>query len=244
MRNIWIIAKRELAGYFATPLALIFIVIFLALTGAFTFFLGNFFARGQADLQAFFQFHPWLYLILIPAVAMRLWAEERKSGTIELLMTLPVTTTQAVLGKFFAAWAFCGIALSLTFPIWITVNILGEPDNGTIVAGYVGSFLMAGGLMSIGACMSAMTKNQVIAFIIAATVCFLFTMSGLEMVLNFFHAWAPPLIVDTVASLSFLVRFDAVTRGVIDMRDVLYFISLIAFFLFTNVIVVEVKKSA
>ncbi len=244
MRNIWIIAKRELAGYFATPLALIFIVIFLALTGAFTFFLGNFFARGQADLQAFFQFHPWLYLILIPAVAMRLWAEERKSGTIELLMTLPVTTTQAVLGKFFAAWAFCGIALSLTFPIWITVNILGEPDNGTIVAGYVGSFLMAGGFMSIGACMSAMTKNQVIAFIIAATVCFLFTMSGLEMVLNFFHAWAPPLIVDTVASLSFLVRFDAVTRGVIDMRDVLYFISLIAFFLFTNVIVVEVKKSA
>ncbi|HCS68998.1 MAG TPA: ABC transporter permease, partial [Rhodospirillaceae bacterium] len=170
MRNIWIIAKRELAGYFATPLALVFIVIFLALTGAFTFYLGRFFDNGQADLEAFFRFHPWLYLILIPAVAMRLWAEERKSGTIELLMTLPVTTAQAVLGKFMAAWAFCGIALALTFPVWVTVNVLGAPDNGVIVAGYVGSFLMAGAFMSIGACMSAMTKNQVIAFIISATV--------------------------------------------------------------------------
>jgi len=244
MRNVWIIAKRELAGYFATPLALVFIVIFLALTGAFTFYLGRFFDNGQADLESFFRFHPWLYLILIPAVAMRLWAEERKTGTIELLMTLPVTTTQAVLGKFLAAWAFCGIALALTFPVWITVNVLGEPDNGVIVAGYVGSFLMAGAFMSIGACMSAMTKNQVIAFIISATVCFLFTMSGLQLVLNFFQAWAPALIVDTVASLSFLVRFDAVMRGVIDLRDVFFFISLIAFFLFTNVIVVEVKKSA
>mgnify|MGYP003667330365 CR=1 FL=1 len=238
MRNIWIIAKRELAGYFATPLALVFIVIFLALTGAFTFYLGRFFDNGQADLEAFFRFHPWLYLILIPAVAMRLWAEERKSGTIELLMTLPVTTAQAVLGKFMAAWAFCGIALALTYPVW------GAPDNGVIVAGYVGSFLMAGAFMSIGACMSAMTKNQVIAFIISATVCFLFTMSGLDLVLNFFQGWAPALIVDTVASLSFLVRFDAVMRGVIDLRDVLFFVSLIAFFLFTNVIVVEVKKSA
>jgi len=244
MRNIWIIAKRELAGYFATPLALVFIVIFLALTGAFTFYLGRFFDNGQADLEAFFRFHPWLYLILIPAVAMRLWAEERKSGTIELLMTLPVTTGQAVLGKFLAAWAFCGIALALTFPVWVTVNVLGEPDNGVIVASYIGSFLMAGAFMSIGACMSAMTKNQVIAFIISATVCFLFTMSGLDLVLNFFQAWAPALIVDTVASLSFLVRFDAVMRGVIDLRDVLFFVSLIAFFLFTNVIVVEVKKSA
>ncbi len=244
MRNTWIIAKRELAGYFATPLALVFIVIFLALTGAFTFYLGDFFGRGQADLEPFFRFHPWLYLILIPAVAMRLWAEERKTGTMELLMTLPVTTTEAVLGKFLAAWVFCGIALALTFPIWITVNVLGAPDNGVIVAGYLGSFLMAGAFMAIGACMSAMTKNQVIAFIIAATVCFLFTMSGLELVLNFFHAWAPPLIVDTVASLSFLVRFDAVMRGVIDLRDVFFFISLIAFWLFVNVIVVEVKKSA
>ena len=244
MRNTWIIAKRELAGYFATPLALVFIVIFLALTGAFTFYLGNFFGRGQADLETFFRFHPWLYLILIPAIAMRLWAEERKTGTMELLMTLPVTTGQAVLGKFMAAWVFSGIALSLTFPIWITVNVLGEPDNGVIVASYLGSFLMAGAFIAIGACMSAMTKNQVIAFIIAATVCFLFTMSGLELVLNFFHAWAPPLIVDTVASLSFLVRFDAVMRGVIDFRDIAFFVSLIAFWLFVNVIVVEVKKSA
>ena len=244
MRNIRIIAARELAGYFATPLALVFIVIFLALTGAFTFYLGNFFGRGQADLQAFFQYHPWLYLILIPAVAMRLWAEERKTGTIELLMTLPVTTAEAVVGKFLAAWAFCGIALALTFPVWITVNVLGNPDNGVIVASYLGSFLMAGAFLAIGACMSAMTKNQVIAFIIAATACFLFTMSGLQLVLNFFQAWAPHLVVDTVADLSFLSHFDAVTRGVIDLRDVLYFGSMIAFWLFTNVIVVELKKSA
>lgn len=244
MRNIAIIARRELAGYFATPLALVFIVIFLALSGALTFYLGNFFGRGEADLRPFFGFHPWLYLILIPAVAMRLWAEERKTGTIELLMTLPVTTAEAVIGKFLAAWLFCGIALSLTFPFWITVNVLGDPDNGVIVASYIASFLMAGAFMAIGACMSAMTRNQVIAFIIAATVCFLFTMSGLELVLNFFQAWAPPVIVDMVAGLSFLVRFDAVTKGVIDLRDVLFFLSLIAFWLFTNVIVVELKKSA
>ncbi len=242
--NVRIVAKRELGGYFATPLALVFIVIFLALTGAFTFYLGGFFSRGQADLRSFFQFHPWLYLILIPAVSMRLWAEERKSGAIELLMTLPVTTAQAVLGKFLAAWAFCGIALVLTFPIWLTVNYLGAPDNGVIAAGYVGSFLMAGGFIAIGSAMSATTKNQVIAFIIAAAVCFLFTMSGLDIVLSFFHAWAPPLIVDTIASLSFLTRFEAVTKGVIDIRDVIYFISLIGFWLFVNVIAVELKKSA
>jgi len=244
MRNILIITKRELKSYFATPVAYVFIVIFLAMTGAFTFFIGNFFDRGRADLEPFFQFHPWLYLLLIPAISMRLWSEERKTGTIELLMTLPVTTTAAVLGKFLAAWGFTAIALTLTFPMWITVNVLGNPDNGVIVASYIGSWLMAGAFLAIGSCVSAMTKNQVIAFIIAATVCFLFTMSGLDLVLNFFRLWAPELLVETVASMSFLTHFRAVMNGVIDIRDLIFFTSLITFWLFANVIIVDLKKSA
>jgi len=244
MRNISIITKRELKSYFATPVAYVFIVIFLAMTGAFTFFIGNFFDRGRADLEPFFQFHPWLYLLLIPAISMRLWAEERKTGTIELLMTLPVTTTAAVLGKFLAAWGFTAIALTLTFPMWVTVNVLGNPDNGVIVASYIGSWLMAGAFLAIGSCVSAMTKNQVIAFIIAATVCFLFTMSGLDLVLNFFRLWAPELLVETVASMSFLTHFRAVMNGVIDIRDLIFFTSLITFWLFANVIIVDLKKSA
>jgi ABC-2 type transport system permease protein len=244
MRNIAILAKRELMGYFATPVAYVFIVIFVALTGAFTFYIGNFFNRGRADLDAFFQFHPWLYLLLIPAISMRLWAEERKSGSIELLMTLPITTMAAVLGKFFAAWIFSAIALILTFPMWITVNVLGNPDNGTIIAGYIGSWFMAGAFLSIGSCFSAITKNQVIAFITAAVVCFLFTMSGLELVLNFFRLWAPDILVDTIGSMSFLTHFRAITNGVIDVRDVIYFSSLMVFWLFANVIIVDLKKSA
>jgi ABC-2 type transport system permease protein len=244
MRNVAIIAKRELASYFATPLAYIFIVIFLALTGAFAFYVGGFFTREQADLEPFFTYHPWLYLMLIPAVAMRLWAEERKTGTIEVLMTLPITTTQAVLGKYLAAWVFSGIALALTFPMWITVNVLGNPDNGVILASYIGSLLMAGAFLAIGSCISSLTKNQVIAFIVAATVCFLFTLSGLDLVLNFFRAWAPELLVRTVASMSFLTHFTAVTRGVIELRDLLFFASLIMFWLFANVVVVDLRKAA
>lgn len=243
MGNIGIIAKREFKGYFATPLALVFIVIFLALTGAFAFYVGGFFNRGVADLSAFFGYHPWLFLLLVPAIGMRLWAEERKSGTIELLMTLPVSTTDAVLGKFFAAWAFCGLALMLTFPMWITVNLLGEPDNGVILASYIGSFVMAGAYLSISACLSAMTKNHVIAFILAATICFLFTMSGAQLVLNFFQGWAPEVIVDALRSMSFLTHFNAVTRGVIDLKDVVFFGSLMALWLFLNVIAVELNKS-
>lgn len=244
MRNILIITKREFAGYFATPLAYVFIVIFLALTGAFAFFIGGFFERGQADLLSFFTYHPWLYLLLVPAVAMRLWAEERKSGTIELLMTLPVTTTEAVVGKFLAAWAFIGIALGLTFPMWITVNVLGNPDNGVIIAGYFGSFFMAGAFLAIGSCVSALTRNQVIAFIVAATVCFLFTMSGIELVLNFFRGWTPEVLIELIASLSFLTHFLSVTNGVIDIRDVIYYGSMIAFWLFANVVVVDLRKVA
>ena len=236
------IVKRELASYFSTPLAYVFIVIFLTLIGSFTFYLGNFFARGQADLNSFFAFHPWVYILLIPAVTMRLWAEERKTGTIELLMTLPLTTTQAVIGKFFAAWIFIFIALVLTFPIWLTVNYLGQPDNGVILAGYVGSLFMSGAYLSIGSCISAITKNQVIAFVIAATVCFIFTMSGVDIVLNFFKVWAPEFLVNIISSMSFLVHFESITKGVIEIRDFLFYLSVIVFWLFLNVVVVEFKK--
>ena len=243
MRNVFLIAKRELKSYFATPVAFVFIVIFLALTGSFAFYMGGFFSRGQADLEPFFAYHPWLYPLFIPAISMRLWAEERKTGTIENLMTLPIATSEAVVGKFLAAWVFSGISLSLTFPIWITVNVLGEPDNGVIIASYAGSLLMAGGFLAIGSCLSAVTKNQVIAFIAAATICFLFTMSGVDLVLNFFRGWAPDILVDTVASFSFLTHFNSVTKGVIEANDLVFFASLIVFWLFANVVVVELRKA-
>lgn len=244
MRSTLVIFRRELASYFSTPLAYVFIVIFLASSGAFTFYLGNIFERGQADLQSFFQYHPWLYLFLIPAVAMRLWSEERKSGTIELLMTLPVSTTEAVLGKFLAAWAFIAIAVVLTFPIWLTVNYLGDPDNGVIIAGYVGSLIMAGSYLAIGACVSALTKNQVIAFIVAVVVCFLFLTSGLEIVLAFFRNWAPPFVVDAIAAMSFLTHFASIIRGVIDLKDVIFFGSVIGIALYINIAFIEIKKGA
>ena len=243
MRSTMVIFRRELASYFATPLAYVFIVIFLVMAGALTFFLGNFFDRGQADLQPFFSFHPWLYLVLIPALAIRLWAEERKIGTIELFLTLPISVTSAVLGKFLASWAFAGIALLLTFPFWITVNVLGSPDNGVIVASYIGSFLMAGAFLSIGSAISALTKNQVIAFVVTAAICFVFTVSGTSMVLGFLTSWAPQGLIDAVTSLSFLAHFDAIVRGVIDLRDAVFFVSVIVLFLFANTLAVELKKA-
>lgn len=243
MSNTMTIFKRELQGYFITPVAYVFIVIFLFLTGIFTFYIGRFFERGQADLQPFFSFHPWLYLFLIPAITMRLWSEERKTGTIELLLTLPVSTVSAVIGKFLAAWAFTGIALVLTFPIWITVNYLGSPDNGVILAGYIASLLMAGGYLAIGSFISAITKNQVIAFVITVVVCLLFVLAGFEVVVNFFKAWAPEALVNAISRMSFLTNFQAVTRGVIDLRNIIYFVSLIVAFLFANVIMVDMKKA-
>ena len=242
MRNIAFICRRELAAYFASPLAYVFIVIFLALAGGLTFFLGGFLERGQADLLVFFQYHPWLYLVLIPAVGMRLWAEERKTGTIEFLMTLPISTAEAVVGKYMAAWIFAGIALVLTFPLWLTVNYLGSPDNGVILAAYLGSWLMAGGFLAISACLSALTSNQVIAFVLSASVSFLFLMSGLELVQALFRGWAPEVLLDAVARLSFLTNFNAVTQGVIDLRNVVFFVSLIGVSLFINTAVVELKK--
>lgn len=243
MTNIWVVFKRELASYFMTPIAYVFIVIFLFLSGVFAFYLGNFFARGQADLEPFFTFHPWLYLFLIPSLAMRLWAEERRGGTLELLLTLPITIPQAVLGKFLAAWVFTGIALALTFPMWLTVNYLGDPDNGVIFASYLGSLLMGGAFLAIGACVSCLTKNQVIAFVVTAVVCFIFVLSGYPLVLDFFGSWAPQFLVEVISSFSFLSHFNAITQGVIDIRDFIYFASLIAFWLFANVILIEMKKA-
>ncbi|MDZ7643083.1 MAG: ABC transporter permease [Woeseiaceae bacterium] len=235
--------RRELRSYFVTPVAYVFIVIFLVLMGTFTFYLGGFYERGQADLAPFFNYHPWLYLFLVPAIAMRLWAEERKTGNVELLMTLPVTPWQAVLGKFLAAWAFTGIALALTFPIWITVNYLGDPDNGAIVAAYFGSLLMAGGFLAIGSCISATTRNQVIAFVISVVISFGFLLAGFPLVLDLFSGWAPQALVDGIASLSFLTHFASISKGVIDLRDLVYFALLIGAFLYANTIVLQWKQA-
>jgi ABC-2 type transport system permease protein len=236
------IFRREFASYFATPLAAVFIVIFLLLAGAFTFFLGDFFEIGQADLQVFFRFHPWLYLLLVPAVAMGLWAEERKTGTLELLLTQPVTLWQAVLGKFFAAWAFVGLALLLTFPIWITVNWLGDPDNGVIVASYLGSWLMAGAFLAVGGCLSAATRSQVIAFILAVVACLLMLLAGFPLALDAVRGVASQSVVDAVSAVSFLTHFQAITRGVLELRDVVFFVLAIAAWLLATVLVIEIKK--
>ncbi|MBM4109351.1 MAG: ABC transporter permease [Phycisphaerae bacterium] len=243
MKGTLAVLKRELAGYFATPLAYVFIVIFLVLAGAFTFQIGQLFATGQASLSPFFSFHPWLYLFLIPALSMRLWAEERKSGTLELLMTLPITTAGAVAGKFLAAWLFAGIALGLTFPAWVTVNYLGNPDNGAIVAAYAGSFLMAGSFLAIGSLVSSLTRSQVIAFVVSAVVGFGFLLAGFDPVLDVFRAWAPRTILESVASFSFLTRFESISRGVVELRDVLFFVSLIAACLVATGIAIDTRRA-
>jgi ABC-2 type transport system permease protein len=237
-----IVARRELAGYFATPVAYVFIVIFLMMAGALTFTLGGFFARGQADLGPFFNFVPWLFLFLVPALTMRLWAEERRLGTIELLLTLPLPQWQAVLGKFLAAWAFCAIALLLTFPLVLTVNYLGSPDNGVIAAGYVGCLLVAGAYLAVGAAMSAMTKNQVIAFVLAVAVCFLFAAAGSPIVTEFLSQRIP-LLAEVARGLSVSDRFNNLTRGVIALRDVVFFLSFMGFFLFVNAVVIDHRKA-
>lgn len=243
MRNTLVVFKRELAGYFATPVAYVFLCIYLVLSGVFTWQMGDFYENGQADLQVFFQYHPVLYLALIPAISMRLWAEERRQGTIELLLTLPLSMSQAVVGKFLAAWCFIGIALALTFTEWITVNYLGEPDNGVIFASYLGSLFMAGGFLAIGSCISALTKNQVIAFVLSLVVCMVFVLSGLPPVLDALSGWAPRFLVDVVRDFSFLTHFTAITRGVIDLRDILFFATVIVFFLYANSVVVDLQKA-
>ena len=243
MNGVLAVLRRELRGYFATPLAYVFMVIFLVLTGWFTFNFGNFYNGGQANLAPFFNYHPWLYLFLVPALSMRLWAEEHKTGTIELLLTLPLEVWQSVAGKFLAAWAFTALSVALTFPIWITVNYLGEPDNGVIVAGYLGSLLMAGGFLAIGSCVSATTNNQVIAFIVTVVVCFLVLMAGFQPLLSPLVGWVPQPLIDAVASLSFLTHFTTISKGVIDARDIIYFALLIGTFLYANVLVLHTKKA-
>jgi ABC-2 type transport system permease protein len=243
MNGLGPIYRRELSSYFATPLAYVFIVIFLLLAGSFTFSLGGFYERGQADLAPFFGFLPWLYLFLVPAVAMRLWAEERRSGSIELLLTLPVQPGAAVTAKFLAGLTFIGLALALTFPIWITVNYLGSPDNGAIVAGYLGSLLMAGGFLAVGSCLSAATRSQVIAFILTVVVCFLLLLAGFPLVLDAFRGWAAPGVLDAIASLSFLTHFQAISKGVVDLRDVLFFAMTIGAWLYATTLVLELRKA-
>ncbi len=243
MSPIKTIVKRELQSYFATPIAYVFIVIFLIMSGVFGFYFGNLYERGQADLIPFFSFHPWLYLFLVPAVAMRLWSEERNSGNIELLMTLPVNKMDWVIGKFLAAWLFIGLALLLTFPMVVSINYLGSPDNGLIVASYFGSFLLAGGFLAIGSCISAATKNQVIAFILTVVICFLFLLSAFPMVLNFCKLFLPQVMVDAIPSTSFLTHFDSITKGVLDLGDLCYFGIVIGLWLYATALVIDMKKA-
>ena len=243
MNMVSIVFRREFASFFATPVAWVFIVIFLMLSGVFTFYVGNFYQRDQADLLPFFNFHPWLYLFLVPAMAMRTWSEERKSGSIELLMTLPIRTWQAMLGKFFAAWAVLGLSLLLSFPLWITVNYLGDPDNGIIVAAYLGSWVMSGAFLAIGICMSALTKSQVVAFILVVVVCFVFVLSGSDIVLEAFKGWLPSVLLDTIASFSFMTHFENMAKGVIALNDLGYFVLVIGIWLYASLIIIEHKKA-
>ena len=225
MYNVWILFQRELKNYFITPIAYVFIAIFLLMNGIFTFYVGNFFQRGIADLVPFFSSHPWIYMIFIPAITMRLWAEEKKLGTVELLFTLPITTIEAVLGKLLAAWCFIIISLFLTFPLVLAVNYLGNPDNGVILAGYLGSTLMAGAFITIGACISAATTNQVIAFVGSFITCLLFNVSGFPLVTDYISNVLPNVIIDVIRSFSFLTNFDVIVKGLLDVKVLIYFVS-------------------
>ncbi len=243
INNVRAIFKREISGYFGSPVAYVFIAIFLLLIGFFTFYISRFFEAGQADLRAFFEWHPWIYMFLIPAVAMRLWAEERRMGTIELILTFPVTVTEVILGKFLAAWAFIAVALFLTFPMFFTVIYLGDPDIGAIFCGYVGSFLMAGAFLSVGSMTSSLTRSQVISFIVAVVICLFFILAGYPPVTDVLSGWAPRWMVSVVSNLSFLSHFVSLQRGVIDMRDLIYFFSVIFFMLFANSMVIQNRRT-
>jgi ABC-2 type transport system permease protein len=243
MRIIWTIAKRELGGYFTSPVAYVFLVIFLLLTGFFTFTAGNFFERGEASLAAFFGWHPWLYLVLVPAVGMRLWAEERRSGTLELLLTMPVATWQAIVAKFLASWLFLALALALTFPAILTVNVLGEPDNGVIAAGYVGSFLLAGAYLAVSCMTSAMTRNQVISFILSVLICLFLILAGYEPVTGLLSRVASPQVVEVVAAFSVMTHFEGFQRGVLDTRDIVFFASVMGFALFTTGVIIRNQRA-
>jgi len=243
MKAIWTIAKRELVAYFTSPVAYVFLVIFLLLTGFFTFTAGSFFERGEASLAAFFGWHPWLFLVLVPAVGMRVWAEERRSGTIELLLTMPIAPWQAIVAKFLASWAFLAVALLLTFPAIITVNLLGSPDNGIIAAGYLGSFLLAGAYLAVTCMTSAMTRNQVVALILSVVICLFLILAGFNPVTDLLARWGSPAFVDTIAAFSVVTHFDGFQRGVIDARDLVFFLSVIGFALFATGVVIRGHRS-
>ncbi len=243
MRSVFVIAKRELNGYFATPIAAVFLVVFVVLCGVFTFQVGRLFDRGVADLLPFFSYLPWLFLILIPAVAMRLWAEERKSGTIELLMTLPVSPGEAVAGKWLAGTMFVGVALVLTFPLWITVNILGDPDNGVILANYLGSWVLASVFLAVGGCASAFTRNQVVALVLAVAACFVLMTAGMPLVLDAISGYLPAAVIDAARSISALNHFSSISRGVLLVADLIWAVSMVAFWLFMTVAVISLKKA-
>ncbi len=241
--NVKAIAKRELGAYFSSPVAYVFIVIFLLLAGFFTFNVGQFFQIGEASLTPFFYWHPWLYLFLVPAVGMRLWSEERRLGTMELLLTMPITTWQAILGKFLASWAFLAIALLLTFPIIVTVNYLGDPDNGIVFAGYVGSLLLAGAYLAISSMTSAMTRNQVVSFIVSVVICLFLIIAGYAPVTDLLTNWGSPALVDAIASFSVVTHFDPFQKGLIDMRDIIFFLSIIVFALFTTGVIIRAHRA-
>ena len=241
--NIKAIMKRELGGYFTSPIAYVFLVIFLLLTGFFTFTVGNFFERGEASLVSFFTWHPWLYLFLVPAVGMRLWSEERRLGTLELLLTMPLTPWQAIVGKFLASWLFLGLALALTFPVVITVNWLGDPDNGVIAAGYVGSFLLAGAYLAISCMTSAMTRNQVISFILSVMICLFLILAGYTPVTDLLTRFANPFVTQVIAAFSVMTHFEGFQRGVLDTRDVIFFASVMGFALFTTGVIIRNQRA-
>jgi ABC-2 type transport system permease protein len=243
IRNIWTVAKRELHGYFAMPVAYVFIVIFLLMVGFFTFMAGGFFERGEASLISFFMWHPWLFLFLVPAVGMRVWSEERRLGTMELLLTMPITTWQAIVGKFLASWLFLGLGLVLTFPVWITANYLGNPDNGVIVCAYVGSALMAGAYLAIACMTSATTRNQVIAFILSVVICLFLILSGWPPVTRLLDTLEWTWLTNLAAALSVMTHFEAFQRGVIDFRDLVFFLSIIGFALFTTGVVIRSHRA-
>jgi gliding motility-associated transport system permease protein len=241
--NIKAIMKRELGAYFSSPIAYVFLVIFLLLAGFFTYTVGNFFERGEASLVSFFTWHPWLYLFLVPAVGMRLWSEERRLGTMELLLTMPVTTWQAIVGKFLASWVFLALALALTFPVVLTVNYMGDPDNGIILTGYVGSLMLAGSYLAVSCMTSAMTRNQVISFIVAVMICLFLILAGYTPVTDLLSRWANPAVVNVIAGFSVMTHFEGFQRGVLDLRDVIFFASVMGFALFTTGVIIRGQRA-
>jgi len=243
IRNTKGIIKRELAGYFGSPVAYVFLVIFLVLCGFFTFYVSHFYELEQADLRAFFVWHPWIFLFLVPAIGMRLWADERRTGTIELILTLPVTLPEVVVGKFIAAWLFIGLGLFLTFPLVLTVSYLGDPDLGAVFCAYLGSFLLAGAYLSVGSMTSSMTRNQVISFILSVIICLFLVLAGWPPVIEILSGWSPQWLINVISGFSFMPHFQSMERGVLDLRDIIYYISVIFFMLFSNGVVLQNRKA-